>query len=376
VRDTTRIRVLLVLLGGALACDSHHPGPTITPAPPTAAVHADLPVPTLRLLHSRPAPEGALVAAPLALGADGEVVLALSGKDDDPRLAILTPAGMLKHQFARTGSGPGELRLPAMLWVESGAIRVFDGRELRLLTFDRAGRFQHQAQWNAPAFPFAVAGDTAWFATMNRDARVTYRMRRPDRPDVDLVDERDTLFLAMTPSDGPRAPLGATYDEGRLAFANATTGQIAWTRDGGTVATAEMALPVAGASAADLERARAKWKAWRGPDGKALSDPEIDDRLAASRSAPPLAFARSYGLGFDGKGRLWVWRDQTGHLSVSLFFDGRPVGELPIDCPDAGRAWDVRGDRLAALCSGAGGGLELRVWGIEEGVATGASAAP
>lgn len=311
----------------------------------------------------------------VAVGPNGALAFAISGKDADARIALVDSTGHIISSFSRTGDGPGEIRTIGSLWFDGDTLGAFDMMAQRATRFDPAGKLLDVSQIAGIGQPVGMTtnglavilfGENApEFAVLTDDGSVASLIDRADPAYDSLV---GAPFRALNTGAVPSIPALAIHGD-IAAFADVWTDRIAWARNGRTFARfgegTEPRFPTAAEVAAQLR----SLEEWRGPDGKQM-DPAAIARLAEEFPKQPVrVFDRrpGFGMAFDGKGRLWIPLEIADSVVWQVFTPGRLLGTITLPCGGGeSRGRSVNGAFLAMECESPADSVPIvRVWRIE-----------
>ena len=140
-----QLRLLALFVLGTCAADGDE-SPSAASKGPTPLSLASMPSMAFGGLEERPEYSFSVVSAGAFLGPDRFVILDSQASE----LKVYSTSGEHLHTFGRWGDGPGELdRLPRLLAMGNGTIRIWDGLQQRLTVFDGEGRHRASGGTNS-----------------------------------------------------------------------------------------------------------------------------------------------------------------------------------------------------------------------------------
>lgn len=340
--------------------------------PAEKAAQSSAPLPRLALVTSMATDSfGADLTSRFAVASSGAIALS-TRLGDTATVAVLSPRGQLERALGHPGGGPDEVRGIAFLqFDDSSRILATDPGNAKLLLFDLS---------HATTHPIGVA----YFAQPMRlmeDSLLLLGLSAQGLPAVQLLKiGADSLLTLIGASD-------SAFRKGIIEpWISAKTPM-------------ERQLPGASASAEEIVLGDAKtYRLWAydlagnflGQFGRNLppvhlSPRRVDEQIASLRRSPikldegrlsrarenlqhqdqPF-FRHNDGLGFDGRGRLWVVGIEGDSAYADVFDSNAFLGRIAIGCSDFAGSWSVSGARIAFLCAGEGSAASVvRVFRIE-----------
>lgn len=265
---------------------------------------------------------------------DSGAVLVVSS--EEPTLRYFDRRGAVRWAAGRTGTGPGEYRLPIRAALGPGGIQVVDMTLRRLTRLDAGGKFTSSAPLNGFASAVGARGRSGEIVILLDDFRGTFTLQRWSATDSAKV---------IGPVPKSAAALAGTLTIPSVAVS--PTGQIAVLRDPNEYRilllspTGETASEIARdiprmkrtpAEIAALERRRqqaaSRAQSERGQRGG--SGPAIPIRPPSDELKPHVLID---GLRFDDAGRLWA-KTARGNENSTVFDvfapDGKYLGEVTV----------------------------------------------
>jgi hypothetical protein len=303
----------------------------------------------------------------LAVGPAGEILIA---DRSAPLVRIFDSQGRSLSSFARSGSGPGELRSPIALARRADkSVHLVDLGRRAVISFDSSGAARQSVQIDG--FPTVAS-----FAA--RDGSVVVGLTGPMNPTMRIVRISDSGKVSPLFEAGERDfPARGAHGMATLSIAVAPDGSFVvgdgageylirrYSSTGALLSEIRRDIAKVKRTQAELqEMARrrsdeiAKMQAMLGRGGAAP---------AADVSGIPVErnYFDPYALQFDERGRLWV-RAERGSSSDTVFdvFTAAGVysGELRVDAKIGDFA--LGAGLLAAVVKSQGGAEQVRVWRV------------
>jgi hypothetical protein len=281
---------------------------------------------------------------------DSGSVLVLSS--EEPTLRYFARGGAIRWTAGRTGTGPGEYRLPIRAAFGPGGIQVVDMTQRRITRLDAIGTFVSSAPLNGFASSVGARGRSGEIVILLDDFRGTSTLQRWSATDSAKVIGN--------------VPKSAAAQAGTLtipSIAVAPNGQIAVLRDpneyrilllsptGEAVTEIARDIPRLKRTAAEIaaierrrQQAAERVRSERGQRGG--SGPAVPIRPPSDELKPHVSID---GLRFDDAGRLWA-KTMRGNETSTVFDlfapDGKYLGEVTV--PAAIGTYSLAGRWFAA----------------------------
>jgi len=307
----------------------------------------------------------------VAVAPDGRVVLTATRSPDDTNIfEMVDTTGATIARLGPVGAGPGELTRPMFFDVsDEGVLVVWDASTGRITTYAPDGALIASRQINQVLVPQALVRDS--LDIRDADPRGPL-VRRP----VTGGRAREVVLTTAPAFDSvfPVKTMGGILGRGAISYA-AGAGRIAFghfltyrillfSDDGAYLGSLGRALPPQFPSAERI--AADSLSLLKQPS---ISPASLARRLREARERP-IPYFSLRALHFDGKGRLWVFRQQDSSAVADLFADTTLLGSVPINCPGfQGMSADIRNDWLAIACRTADekslSGATLKLFRIE-----------
>jgi hypothetical protein len=276
----------------------------------------------------------------------------------------------------RVGSGPGEFRVPASIAVHQNGLYVHDVGNARVVRFDLVG--SADTSWRVGG---RVSGDamTVRFYP-NPDGPLIFDALRTATPPRTLflgVDSRDSLFAPPRENrandakvcpigDGirffssPFAPYPRTAPIGTEVVESAGDGRyrLSWHDGAGTLGrVVERDAPRAPVTDAEYQTETADWRAFN----DSLGSPPCDGEMVRYKEKPSVR-----ALLPDADGRLWVEQERPDGVWYEVWAGDSLVAQVVAPERSLRVPPVMRGDRLAVAQELPDGGLEVRLFRINE----------
>lgn len=355
---------LTTLLLGVAACQE-----ASQPPPPAIAASPDLP--RLREVPLALPAEGLdLRPHNLAVTSDGRISVWVRHNGPN-QILTLDSTGAMIASWGRIGEGPGEIRSADLLLSGDSTVVIagISGEPVRV--FRSNGEFLVQKSRPPVGLPSAPAnGRMVWWTAKHlgkgaRDA-ASRVVREGPLMNWCVFSSCSGAILASTDTVVQIINTSAPPPDIGLWPAFATRGDIVIVGDGYSYSLWKVdlgnpkerikfgrELPPRMATDSQIARAESRWvkleRGVPGPNGQVVRD-NFDREREHIRTIPRPHF-QYLGMGFDGRGRLWViGRDSTASLFVDVFSDTTYLGRRPISCNRNGYAAAVRGRWFATIC--------------------------
>ena len=289
---------------------------------------------------------------------DSGSVLVLSS--EAPTIRYFDRGGALRWSVGRSGTGPGEYRLPIRAALGPAGIQVVDMSSRRITRLDAGGKFTSSVPLAGFAASVGARGRSGEMVVLLDDFRGTFTLQRWSASD-------SATMIGVVPRS-------AAADAGHLtipSIAVATSGRIAVLRDpneyriillsptGETITEIARDIPRIKRTPAEIAALERRAEA---AAGRVRS--ELGQRGGSSSAGSPIR-SSSYdlkphvsidGLRFDDTGRLWA-KTMRGNESSTVFdlfaADGKFLGEVSV--PAAIGTYSVAGRWFAADVESADG---------------------
>ena len=266
---------------------------------------------------------------------DSGSVLVVSS--EAPTLRFFERGGAIRWSVGRSGTGPGEYRLPIRAALGPTGIQVVDMTSRRITRLDGGGKFASSAPLAGFAAAVGARGRSGEIVVLVDDFRGTFTLQRWSATDSAKV-------IGVVPRS-------AAADAGRLtipSIAVATSGQIAVLRDpneyriillsatGETITEMVRDIPRIKRTPAEIEAMERRAEA-----AASRVRSELGQRGGGSSGRSPIRASSSDlkphvsidGLRFDDAGRLWA-KTMRGNENSTVFdlfaSDGKYLGEVPV----------------------------------------------
>jgi hypothetical protein len=276
---------------------------------------------------------------------DSGSVLVLS--PEAPTLRFFDRSGALRWTSGRTGTGPGEYRLPIRVVIAPLGVQVVDMTQRRITRLDAAGRFAGSTPLNGFAASVGARGRSGELVILLDDFRGTFTLQRWSYTDSakaigtvpkSTAAQAGTLTIpSIAVSPAGQIAVLRDPDEYRillLAPSGETVTEIA--RDIPRVKrTPDEITAIERRRKAAADRVRGE-RAQRGGSG-----PAVPIRPPSDELKPHITID---GLRFDDSGRLWA-KTMRGNERTTVFDlfagDGKYLGEVTL--PAAVGAYSIAG---------------------------------
>lgn len=264
----------------------------------------------------------------------------------DGFMKVVDSVGGLVASIGPRGAGPGELRMPMFFaFTSDSTLLVWDLATYRFTEFSLSGTALATSGLDAEVRPLALVGDSVDVqGVMERSADYQRRPLAGGRGRRLIPGAHPALDSIQPPPNVlARGMIIYGANQRRVAIGNAQQYRILLFDEAGQY-LGQVGHEVA-PQFPTLEQLEAESLALQ---KQPLSDRRRAELLARSRSTPRLFFRE---LRFDGAGRLWVVRPESGSAVADVYADTVLLGSLPLDCPGyASSGMDVNGRWLALSC--------------------------
>lgn len=312
------------------------------------------PLPTLHLMFSSRDLESSPneLTGFVRVGPQGATLFE-SDKSVSLRLTLLDSTGRVITRMGRTGSGPGEVRIPVPVSVTAGHVVVWDVAQLRFTEWSLDG---HLIRTDVITKPAAPALETAhgMLAIVLDSGRTHPVVIQPQTGSITpLVDPAEPFFqsqFVQHSGTGPAyAPTLGQWSGGFL-LGNPASYQVGiYTWDGklqrtlsGSIAPIELSKQRANTA---YEKTKRMLTA-RGP----ISESQLSDiRNRIAKTLLP-AFTPANPIGEDVSQRIWVLGIVGDSAFADVFSNRGYLGRLGIACPGFEGRWSLSGRWLVLLC--------------------------
>lgn len=330
-------------------------------------------LPSFHLVTDSLALEEAVEApsSPIAITEDGLIVLTTSS--ETARIRVVDTNGTVRAAFARTGRGPGEIQVPAALFVSGNKIYMYDMANVRLVGFGLEGTWEKERQFNGAVFPFSVGRDSVDFLAFSPEGRL--EIRRSDLTGGAsriLLDHRDTTFTRQFPTSfegSGRRPIypARASSPSRIAIGDPTTYRIVeWNLGTGKPTPVfGRTLPRIKRTDQEVGRELDALRGYHDASGRTMDAATIAARREQIENQEIPYFFALRGLRFDAKGRLLVVGAQHDSAVVDVFADTSFVGRIALECAGFAGSWAFARGWAAFICDSESGPV-VKVFHVDD----------
>lgn len=278
-----------------------------------------------------------LFAGIQAVAVQGELIYVIDRSP--PYVRIFDTEGRTIRAFARTGSGPGELRLPITVAPRaSGELEVFDMTLQSFIRYDSTGRSLGTRRIDGFAAVTASAPGSAIVWLLQTDFRSTDQplLRVPDgATDAAVVVTLNADFPRLEPGELARTPSLAADHRGGLAVGDGIAEYRIrrFDANGRSLGDIVRTIPKQRKSAEELDVERERMQRRGARIAEMVGAEGGRPRPRSFTPRPERNHFNMDALEFDENGQLWV-RTERGGLDATVFdlFDtsGRYIGEVRV----------------------------------------------
>lgn len=295
--------------------------------------------------------------SPIAVSGGGLVALRLSLRAGPPLFVVLDSAGRLVGQAENVGQGPREIGFATYLgFLPSGLVAV-DPEQFRAVSYDAKVRPKSMARLPLGARQVKLSNDSldVYLGPSNRGPML---VRAP-------LDRSDTFRVLLGPDDSTfvqavrslpayeRDGLPVTTWSRGVVVGDPIHDRLLYYNDAGQlVDSVRRSTEPRLRTERELGRDRKVWESrrfFRGPDGKPMILPQAARKLDSLDVEVLPTFSRA-GLQRDGKGRIWVIREENDSAFADVYRDTDYLGRIGLECSTADRSISIAGDFFAQLC--------------------------
>lgn len=271
------------------------------------------------------------------------------------RMVVLDSFGRPSTRFARTGSGPSEVRFPRPIGWVGDTLWVWDLALARATLWDSKGDLVRTVVSSKPFLPIGVTPTHL------------LGLRTGGSPRIVLYDTRtgvlmdalpDTAAVARgravrgLPSRVVQAPTIGLWSSG-FVVANSESYTVAhYNWQGRLVSQIRRTPVVERPSEARVQRQLRRLLA--SPLAKRFASTEQQSEvLRKIRNEPLPPFSPSAPVGEDDRGRTWLMGIQGDSAFADVFQNGRYLGRIGVPCQGFEGSWHVSGRWVATVCESA-----------------------
>jgi hypothetical protein len=293
---------------------------------------------------------------PIVVGSQGHVLF-LGDPEEGGRVVLADSNGTVLARVGRTGSGPGEYRLPVPAFVAANSFVVHDPSLRRVTRWQSDGTLAQVSALNAPFIPAAFS-ETAAVGSIIDSAGVAAlaTVSLGDGTIRRLVDRAHPGFATAFPPvrQGQRyiKPAVGLASEGVLLGETQTVAISWWSPSGTPIRRFEHHAPPAPPSEARLARVLETIQAMRRRTGAPPVD--LSQFRTTLRATPVPMVSDLSALHEDALGRVWMLGIAGDSAAAYVFGRDGFLGRLELGCRGFEGRWSLSGRWLALACAADG----------------------